>query len=81
MVNNTGGSLTDVLNGAGGTITLQSTSNVLVEHNSVAGLTLKVTTSGITIRDNQITGAGIVIADGRVWSDDHGKHASIGFGE
>ena len=50
--------------GAGGAISLDSSSNVLIEHNIMAGLTLQGATSGITVRTNQFTGAGIVIADG-----------------
>ena len=63
LVNNTGGSISDLLKGSGGAISVESSSNVLVEHNSMAGLTLEGATSGITIRDDQLTGAGVVIAD------------------
>src|SRR5581483_3353123 len=54
LVNNTGGSTEDISSGTGGTFTLKSSTNVLVEHNVVGGLTLQGATTGITIRSNQI---------------------------
>ena len=60
----TGGSADELIYDSGGAVSLQSTSSMLLLHNSLSGLTLSGTTSGLTAENNTISGTGITVSGG-----------------